>query len=146
LGALLLENNARDVLKVARNDRSLGRKEASPKFTPKCASTGTKTQGWKMDGIRRYNEYVAVTGRGRNHQESKKFENNLVHYYCQVNKLEINVVESLGNGHEMGDDGNNLFGQVTCAAIEDFEDSQQEFVDMLPLDHDDEEYGGLTSV
>ena len=89
LGALLLENNADDLLRALRSHKKIQRCDSRPKFT-RCGDRGTKYQGWNAKGIMRFNWYMSEVAkrRGRKGDYEEEQESEMKGLYRRWNGTE----------------------------------------------------------
>ena len=84
---LLLENNASDYAKMHREQRTVGRKEARPKYT-KVDSMQKRFKGWDRKAIKRFNAIVSAVKTHRQGSHSKNMETELRLGYRRLTGIE----------------------------------------------------------
>lgn len=102
--ALLLENNASDLLKIQRDKKRIGPKNANTKFT-KNKQGDRGTSGWKNTAVKKLMENIKVVKAQRLTRESVLLDEGLFEDYCGLMGLKVVDDEDHGDD-ESGDDNN----------------------------------------
>lgn len=130
LAALLLENNADDLLCALRSIKKIPRCDARPKFT-RCGDRGTKYQGWNAKGIMRFNWYMSEVAkrRGRKGGYEEEQESEMKALYRRWNGKEKTYSNMIDEEElERGADG---FLMVQQPLYDDFGESSEDYKKMM---------------